>query len=282
MENTQLKSKELKKDKETSKNKSKEPKKVKEPSKKPKKTKETEYKLSDETLELIKKYKVDKVFINHSKIIDDNILTSLILHHKVLNYKCYNSKCKVGSEWCGNPINLIIERINNKPNDLRIKNLRFVCYNCYFVNNSNDYKKLFVKMKEKNILECKICGYNISNLPYNYQNMKICKICIKKNTSTNNYLKRDNLFLNTFENTLTEDDLIEKDTFCDYDDIEDYGDSEDENDDTININFSIKKARSTRSTNKKYKTKGSSSQLIDIKMNDLNMEDIKLLSDMVK
>ena len=271
--------------------KSKESKQKKKP-----KTKKTEitFKISDETLEIIKKYKVDNVFINQSKITDENILTSLIIHHKVLDYKCYHPKCKVAGEWCGSPIKLLLERINNKSSDLRLKNLRFVCYNCYFVNNSSNFDKLFVKMKKDAIIECKLCKYNLSNMGKKYQELKICKMCIKKNTDKTMSFQGKNLFLNTFDNNLTEEDINQKIKSTDnIDDLlqlteelssqrktsYDNNKSKQNYKSGSNKNFINNNLNNTNFNKKNKKEK--STQLINIDIDDLNMDDMKIFSDMI-
>ena len=269
--------------------------KVSKAKKKPKQKKaDSSFKIRDDMLETIKKYKVDKVFINNSKIKDENILTSLLIHYKVLDYKCYQPKCNVSSEWCGSPMKLMIERINNKNDDLRIKNLRFVCYNCYFMNNSSNIDKLFTKLKKEVVIECKICKYNLTNMPKKYQEMKICKICIKNNTNTTNTFQGKNLFINTFENNLTEEDINNKIESADNlndliqlskqinfkGSIHNNNNNNDQN--NINNNHKYKTTKQNNSINRqKSSNKTNKSQLINIEFNDINMEDMKMFSDMI-
>jgi len=44
----------------------------------------------------------------------------------LLNCEC----CKIGPEWMGKPMPLILDHINGVNNDNRLENLRFVCSNC--------------------------------------------------------------------------------------------------------------------------------------------------------
>ena len=255
--------------------------------KKKSKNTETKFEISEDTLNIIKKYKVDKVFINHSKISDDNILIPLIINHKVLEYKCHQSKCKVGSEWCGSPIKLLLERINNKSDDLRIKNLRFTCYNCYFVNNSTNFNKLFVKMKKDSIIECKICKYNISNMGKTFQEMKICKMCFKTNTNNTTYFKGKNLFLNTFDNNLTEDDFNKNKNTIDYsNEVLDMSQDMFLDEKMTSKNFKKSKQNNPGKINKQSKNKKetnipTSLNLININIEDLNMDDMNFFSKMI-
>ena len=258
----------------------------KQPKQKPKtKSTEVKFEISEETLKNIRKYKVDKVFINHSQVTDDNILIPLIINHKVLEYKCHQPKCKVGSEWCGSPIKLLLERINNKSDDLRIKNLRFTCYNCYFVNNTGNFTKLFERMKKKLIVECKICKYNISNMSKTFQEMKVCKICFKNNTNKTCYVKNENLFLNTFDNNLTEDDFNQKTNTIDYTDnvLEMSHDMLTNNNltTTNNSNKSKESGKVKTQNNKKEIKSSKSTNLINIETEDLSMEDMNLFYKMI-
>lgn len=274
--------------------KEKEKSKPKSKAKKTTKKEETSYAISDETIQLISKYKVNKVFINHSKIKDDNILIALLVHHNVLEYKCNYPKCKVKGEWCGNPIRLILERINNKQDDLRISNLQFVCHNCYFANNNSDYDKLFVKMKKKTVVECMFCNYNLCNMPLKYQQMKVCKMCIKINTEKRQNFNNKNLFMNTFSNSLTEDDINEKEeNFNNINDMIDLSKNESlspyikpssftssSSSSKIKRN-SFTKSESSQSSQSSQKSKNKKSKLINISMNDLNMEDIEMFKSMI-
>ena len=275
------------KEKEKGKGKSKPKPKAKKTTKK----EEPSYAISDETIQLINKYKVNKVFINHSKIKDDNILIALLVHHNVLEYKCNYPKCKVKGEWCGNPIRLILERINNKQDDLRISNLQFVCHNCYFTNNNSDYDKLFVKMKKKTVVECMFCNYNLCNMPLKYQQMKVCKMCIKVNTEKRQNFNNKNLFMNTFSNSLTEDDINEKEeNFNNINDMIDLSKNESLSPYIKPSSFTsssssskIKRNSFTKSENSQssQKSKNKKSKLINISMNDLNMEDIEMFKSMI-
>lgn len=46
----------------------------------------------------------------------------------MIEYRC--SVCKIGPQWCGKPMPLILDHINGINNDNRLDNLRFVCSNC--------------------------------------------------------------------------------------------------------------------------------------------------------
>jgi len=180
-------------------------------SKQGKQTKDNKFviKLDTKFEESIKKYNVKDVFKINSSIKDKQIINGLIYIHKIFEYKCHSKKCAVKGEWLDNPLELLLIHINNKETDNRISNLTYNCYNCYFQNNSSG--ALFKKVKKEKILGCKICGFNLSKLSYTCKRLGICKICIEKN-KTKNSSNGLELFSNTFNNSLTTDDLNQNKT----------------------------------------------------------------------
>jgi len=55
-------------------------------------------------------------------------LKDRILKQGLIRYECVC--CGLGPEWQGKPMPLILDHINGKNNDNRLRNLRFVCSNC--------------------------------------------------------------------------------------------------------------------------------------------------------
>ena len=75
-----------------------------------------------------------------------------------------------------------LDRINNRSNDNRIENLRFICPNC--LSQIKKKTSIFQKMKRENIKECIDCGKQIKEGKTRYNKMECvkfrCKDCIGK------------------------------------------------------------------------------------------------------
>ncbi len=56
-------------------------------------------------------------------------LKTKIIKNNIISYEC--KMCGNKGEWLGQKMNLTIDHINGINNDNRIKNLRFLCYNCH-------------------------------------------------------------------------------------------------------------------------------------------------------
>jgi len=176
---------------------------VKKTVKKPKKTTlEYEVLLTPELIEKIRNLNLNikNIFKTNSAFNDDKLLKGIIIYNNLIPYKCMNTKCDIKNMWLEEPINLIINRKNNKDKDLRLVNLEFKCYNCYFQQNTNE--ELFIKLKKENIITCKVCNYNMNNMSYNYKSIRICRLCIDKNSNKDLQIDNCNLFKDTFENNL--------------------------------------------------------------------------------
>ena len=143
---------------------------------------------------------IKNIFKTNSVFNDDKLLKGIIIYNKLIPYKCTNTKCSVNTMWLEEPINLIINRKNNKDKDFRLENLEFKCYNCYFQQNTNE--ELFIKLKKEHIITCKVCNYNMNNMSYNYKSIRICRLCIDKNSDKDLEIDNCNLFKDTFENNL--------------------------------------------------------------------------------
>ena len=62
----------------------------------------------------------------------DEVLIALMIKLKLLKgYKCHSSGCTVKKAWKRKPIQLLLNRKNNKKYDLRAENLELICPNCY-------------------------------------------------------------------------------------------------------------------------------------------------------
>ena len=115
-----------------------------------------------------------------NKNISDFSISAYIIENNVLPYEC--KKCKQGNLWNNKPLNLILDRINNKVTDNRIDNIRFLCPNCY----SQFRKKysLLHKVTKSSTRNCIDCGKTIKNKTTTYNNSKAiryrCKSCLEK------------------------------------------------------------------------------------------------------
>ena len=198
MENTNLNSETKPKEKKKPKPKEK---------KKPKEKQKQEYdiKLDPKIIDIVEKLDLTNIFINNSNLKNDTILNAIIIYNKVFDYKCNGPKCLITNEWLENPIKLLLIRKNNKKQDLRITNLEYKCYNCYFQENSSD--DLFNKVKKEVIVTCKVCDFNMSMLSKTYKDSQICKICTEKYSRSTSKIESYSLFHNTFDNTLSKEDI---------------------------------------------------------------------------
>lgn len=133
-----------------------------------------------------------------STIKDDNNIIALLIKNTKLKYKCSEKGCNIIKSWNNKPIKLLLVRKNNRKQDLRIKNLELKCYNCYFQSNSS--LELFKKVKNRNILKCKLCDFIISNQSKKYKNNKLCKICYEKYITDRVKIKEHKTMWNTIVN----------------------------------------------------------------------------------
>ena len=148
---------------------------------KTKKSDDIELELDIEVKEKISKF--DEFVLTKwrkNKNISDLSLSAYIIENKLMNYEC--KKCKQGNLWNNKPLNLILDRINNKATDNRINNLRFLCPNCY----SQLRKKysLLHKVTKDSTRDCIDCGKTIKNKTRTYNNSKSiryrCNNCLEK------------------------------------------------------------------------------------------------------
>lgn len=146
---------------------------------------------------LIRNISLDDLNID-STIKDDNKIIALLIKHNKIKYKCNEKGCDINKSWNNKPIKLLLVRKNNRKQDLRIKNLELKCYNCYF--QSNNSLELFKKVKNRNIIKCKLCDFIISNQAKKYKNNKLCKLCYEKYVTDRVKIKEHKTMWNTIVN----------------------------------------------------------------------------------
>ena len=99
-----------------------------------------------------KEYKDTNILCEKSPCKSEEELRCFLVMHNKLENKCY--KCKINPEWNGKPLDFIIERKNNKKDDNTLKNLRFICPNCYYQKSN---KSIYEKKNDK-MTNCVDCG----------------------------------------------------------------------------------------------------------------------------
>ena len=138
-----------------------------------------DYKLKFDIREKIKKYD-DYILTFRKTEIKDDILRAYLLENNLLQHFC--RICHQSPTWNKKPLDLVLDRINNRSNDNRIENLRFICPNC--LSQIKKKTSIFQKMKRENIKECIDCGKQIKEGKTRYNKMECvkfrCKDCIGK------------------------------------------------------------------------------------------------------
>lgn len=138
-----------------------------------------DYKLKFDIREKIKKY--DDYILSYKKTgIHDDILRAYLLENNLLQHFC--RICHQSPTWNKKPLDLVLDRINNRSNDNRIENLRFICPNC--LSQIKKKASIFQKLKRENIKECLDCGKQIKAGKTRYNKMECvkfrCKDCLEK------------------------------------------------------------------------------------------------------
>jgi len=140
-----------------------------------------------------------KIFKNHCTVdvpkYKDEVLIAIMIKLKMLkDYKCHSPGCTVKKCWKRKPMQLFLNRKNNKKYDLRADNLELLCANCYVQNYG--LQKLLIKT-DALFLKCAICKYPLSNTKNNGKiYSKYCYVCSKKISQQaeteyeNNYTRR--------------------------------------------------------------------------------------------
>jgi 5-methylcytosine-specific restriction endonuclease McrA len=75
-----------------------------------------------------REYTKEEIFCVDSKY-QRSRLSKVIKKYKLLEYSC--ELCGNPGEWLGQSMNLCIDHKNGIPNDNRMENLRYLCYNCH-------------------------------------------------------------------------------------------------------------------------------------------------------
>ena len=110
-----------------------------------------------------------KIFKNHCTVdvpkYKDEVLIVIMIRLKMLkDYKCHSPGCTVKKCWKRKPMQLFLNRKNNRKYDLRADNLELLCANCYVQNYG--LQKLLIKT-DALFLKCAICKYPLSNTKNN-------------------------------------------------------------------------------------------------------------------
>jgi len=177
---------------------------------------EEKFEFNEETINYFTKdLDAKKIFINHGKnaaiiekINDTKIICLLLKIGHIKDYHCSSPKCKVGKLWNGEPIQLILNRINNIQNDLSFNNLKLICGNCFMVNYGLE---MFIKKKKEIILTCDICKFPLVKFKDNRKKKGICLSCEKQMSKISFEKQEDNFYnqLKTLysDNTVLSDDI---------------------------------------------------------------------------
>lgn len=109
------------------------------------------------------------IFCNSSKL-SDLELSFYIITRRTINYEC--KLCQIKPIWNDMPLLLILDRINNKQNDSNLKNLRFLCPNCFSQHKGKN--KIFKTKSESIKVKCKLCN---NDFPKTKMIGNVCKEC---------------------------------------------------------------------------------------------------------
>ena len=145
-----------------------------------------EYTIKFELKEKVKKYD-EFILTRNSNCKNDLDIKVYLIEKKLKTDIC--EICKMKPIWNKKPINLIIDRINNKARDNRLENLRIVCPNCY----SQLSKKptIYSKTKNQSFTSCVDCNKKIKYTIKRQNKLKYqsyrCKDCLQKAVCESNY-----------------------------------------------------------------------------------------------
>jgi len=115
------------------------------------------------------------VFIQFSKIKNEELIKYFIIKYKVLDYRCLAKGCpSKNGVWRRNPMYLILIRKNNNQQDLRIANLSLICPNCYCQDKG---PSAFQRLKSIITRTCKLCPRVLNQSSGNYE---YCYSCNEK------------------------------------------------------------------------------------------------------
>lgn len=116
------------------------------------------------------------IFIENSRISNNELIKYQAVKAGILDYKCYGKGCptKEGN-WRRRLGFLILIRNNNRDNDLRMTNLSFLCPNCYCQEKG---VMAFEKVKKEIIRTCSFCN-SVLDTKYNSDKCGRCAWQIK-------------------------------------------------------------------------------------------------------
>lgn len=116
-----------------------------------------------------------EVFIQYSKIKNEELIKYFIIKYNVLEYRCLAKGCpSKNGLWRRNPMYLILIRKNCNPQDLRISNLTFMCPNCFCQDKG---PSAFQKIKNIITRTCISCGWVMNQNNGHYE---LCYRCNEK------------------------------------------------------------------------------------------------------
>lgn len=117
-----------------------------------------------------------EVFIQFSKVKNEELIKYFIIKYKVMEYKCLAKGCpSKNGIWRRNPIYLILIRKNNNQQDLRISNLTLICPNCYCQDKG---PSAFQRLKSVITRTCALCPRVLNQS--NGANYQYCYSCNEK------------------------------------------------------------------------------------------------------
>jgi hypothetical protein len=117
-----------------------------------------------------------EVFIQFSKVKNEELIKYFIIKYKVLEYKCLAKGCpSKNGIWRRNPMYLILIRKNNNQQDLRISNLTLTCPNCYCQDKG---PSAFQRLKSVITRTCALCPRVLNQS--NGGNYQYCYTCNEK------------------------------------------------------------------------------------------------------
>lgn len=117
-----------------------------------------------------------EVFIQFSKVKNEELIKYFIIKYKVMEYKCLAKGCpSKNGIWRRNPMYLILIRKNNNQQDLRISNLTLICPNCYCQDKG---PSAFQRLKSVITRTCALCPRVLNQS--NGANYQYCYSCNEK------------------------------------------------------------------------------------------------------
>ena len=155
----------------------------------------------EKLLDKIKKFNLTKknVFVENSKIKDDQLLISYIYYCQHKPKKC--EKCKINPEWNNKFLPFLVYRKNNKLNDNTLENIKILCPNCYYQKCPNKNNSFIDE--DKKFINCIDCNRKFKK--------KIYYISLNSgddNSKKHRYVKKRCNFC--LDNTIIQNDTIKQ------------------------------------------------------------------------